>query len=436
MSDPGGKIGDAGQTAPVTAGSLSRRARTAVMLATFLGWMGAGMEMSLLVPATRPAIQDFLASSLAADSSVSDAAALATRADQWLSWFIAAFLLGAAAGGLLFGWLGDRIGRSRAMGWSIIVYSVVTGLSYGVTTPGQLLVLRFLACLGIGGMWPCGVALLMESVPGLSRAFLAGWIGTSANVGFVLLGVLMLWFPITRESWRWVFLLGASPVLLGVLVLAALPESPQWMVAARTSSRATTGESVFRPPHLRRTLLGILLGTVPLLGGWASGQRLVPWAAQVGAAADRQDLVATVQIVFACGAVAGSLLGGWFASWLGCRLSYLAISGGSLLLSLTIFLANDPLQPSFLPLAFALGLVSTSFFGWLPYYLPMLFPVSVRAAGTGVAFNFGRIFSALALVSSTGLSVWFAGDVGHMGAATSVVYAVGIVAAWFIPEPE
>jgi hypothetical protein len=183
-------------------------------------------------------------------------------------------------------------------------------------------------------------------------------------------------------------------------------------------------------------LLGILLGTVPLLGGWASGQRLVPWAAQVAETAGRSDLVAQVQIVFASGAVAGSLLGGWFASWLGCRWSYLAISLGSLLLSLTIFLGNDPLQPNFLPLAFTLGLVSTSFFGWLPYYLPMLFPVSVRAAGTGVAFNFGRIFSALALMSSTGLSAWFAGDVGRMGAATSVVYAVGIVAAWWIPEPD
>ncbi len=415
---------------------LSRAARSAVLAATFLGWMGAGMEMSLLVPATRPAIQEFLAagpSSLPADMASRQ---LATSADQWLSWFIAAFLLGAAVGGLLFGWLGDRIGRTRAMGWSIVCYSLITGLSYLVTTPGQLLVLRFLACLGIGGMWPCGVALLMESVPGLSRAFLAGWIGTSANVGFVVLGVLMLWFPITRESWRWVFLLGTTPVALGVLVLAALPESPQWLADVRTRNRRTTDESVFRPPHLRRTLLGILLGTVPLLGGWASGQRLVPWAAQVAETAGRTDLVAQVQIVFASGAVAGSLLGGWFASWLGCRWSYLTISLGSLLLSLTIFLGNDPLQPTFLPLAFALGLVSTSFFGWLPYYLPMLFPVSVRAAGTGVAFNFGRIFSALALVSSTGLSAWFAGDVGRMGAATSVVYAVGIIAAWWIPEPD
>ena len=98
--------------------------------------MGAGIEMSLMIPTTRPAIQAMIGQ---------HSAAIEVTADQWLSWFVAAFLLGAAAGGLLFGWLGDRVGRVRAMASSIICYSLITGLGYFADTAEQLLVLRFVA---------------------------------------------------------------------------------------------------------------------------------------------------------------------------------------------------------------------------------------------------------------------------------------------------
>lgn len=412
--------------AQVNTPQLSAVARTTAMLAAFLGWMCAGMEMSLMVPVTRPAIQDFLGRSHPTN--------LETIADQWLSWFVAAFLLGAALGGLLFGWLGDRIGRSKAMGLSVLCYSLVTGASYFVTSPEQLLVLRFVACLGIGGMWPCGVALVMEASPNRSRAFLAGWIGTAANVGFLVLGIVMLYYPITRDSWRWVMVLGGCPAILGIAILLFVAESPKWLSReVQSAPPAPLGET-FRLPYLRRTLLGIVLGTVPLLGGWASGQRLIPWAGQVGEAAALVNLKATVQISWALGAVLGSLLGGWFASWLGNRLSYFWISALSLILSLYIFLVLDPMHPQFLVATFGIGLISTLYFGWLPYFLPTLFPVRVRAAGTGVAYNFGRIFSAIALLSSTALSTLFAGNIAKMGATTSLVYAAGILLVWMIPQ--
>lgn len=422
-----------------TVEALSAGGRRLVLIAAFLGWMCAGIEMSLMVPVTRPAIQDFTAMTAAgapanALEAIDARARLETLADQWLSWFVAAFLLGAALGGLVFGWLGDRIGRTKAMGLSILCYSALTGLSYVVNSPGQLLAMRFLACLGIGGMWPCGVALVMEAAPAMSRAFLAGWIGTSANVGFLILGLVMLRYPITRDAWRWVLLLGGSPVLLGLGVLAAVPESPRWLAQETQSApRAPLGET-FRAPFLRRTLLGITLGTVPLLGGWASGQRLIPWAGQVGEAEGLPQLKAAVQVSWACGAVIGSLGGGWFASWLGNRRSYFLISLLSLVLSGYIFLWLAPTMPQFLPAAFALGLISTLYFGWLPYFLPTLFPTRVRAAGTGVSFNFGRIFSALALMSSTMLSEFFRGNIPKMGAATSLVYAAGLMIVWLIPQ--
>jgi hypothetical protein len=83
--------------------------------------------------------------------------------------------------------------------------------------------------------------------------------------------------------------------------------------------------------------------------------------------------------------------------------------------------------------ALILGLVSTIFFGWLPYFLPELFPTSVRATGAGVSFNFGRIVSAVAVLSTTALTDYYRGDVARMGAALSFVYALGMVVIWMVP---
>jgi MFS family permease len=407
-----------------------------VLLAVFLGWMFAGVEMALMVPTARPAIQDFVtAGKLAASATANQTVHVETLADKWFSWYLVAFLLGAACGGIGFGWLGDRAGRVRAMGLSILCYSAVTGLSYFAQTPGQLLLLRFVACLGIGGMWPCGVALAAEAWPSATRPMLAGLIGAAANVGFLALGLIMLRHPVTRESWRWVLLLGGSPVVLALLVLWCVPESPGWIETRRgeVSKPASPVREIFRPPLLWSALLGIALGTIPLLGGWASGQRLVPWAGQVADQAGLPQLKALPQTWQAVGAVLGSLLGGWFASRVGRRLSYFLISLGSLALSSYIFLMLRPTDREFLWAAFALGFVSTSFFGWLPYFLPDLFPTRVRATGTGVAFNFGRVFSAAAILASAALSELFRGDLSRMGAATSLIYGFGLVVVWFIP---
>ena len=127
------------------------------------------------------------------------------------------------------------------------------------------------------------------------------------------------------------------------------------------------------------------------------------------------------------------MLGGWAASLLGKRLSYALISAGSLGLSAFIFLGLTPAHPLFPWAAFGLGFVSTMFFGWLPYFLPELFPTQMRATGIGVSFNFGRILSAVALLSSVSLSRWFEGDIAKMGAVTSLVYAGGLVLAFAIP---
>jgi len=315
---------------------------------------------------------------------------------NWFSRYICAFLLGAAVGGLLFGWLGDRIGRAKAMGLSIICYSALTGLAYFAQSPSQLVALRFLACLGVGGMWPNGIALASEAWANISRPLLSGLIGTSANLGFMLLALIALYQPITPDHWRWVFLLGAAPVFLGIGVLLFVPESPRWLASARTSGSqksASPVAEVFRPPLLKYTMIGICLGMIPLLGNWGGANWLVPWAGQVGGE-DDPYLKAWTQWTRSGGAALGALLGGWLASRFGRRTTYFLVSLASLLSSSFVFWTLTPGDPGFLAGVFVLGFFGTVYFGWLPLYLPELFPTRVRATGSGVTFNFGRILVA------------------------------------------
>jgi MFS family permease len=407
--------------------TLSRRRRLGILIAAFLGWFFAGYVMAIGNVAGRPALRSM---GLSEESEIL----------AWMSRLVSAFLLGAAAGGLAFGWLGDRIGRAKAMAASILWYSAFTGVACCARTPAQLVVLRFVACLGVGGMWPNGIALVAEAWSDVSRPFLAGVIGASANFGFVLLAVVARTAEVTLQSWRWVFAYGATPGILGFLALVAVAESPSWLRSqvARTSGTALRRSSViaevFRRPLLGPTVTGILLSAIPFLGNWGGANWVVTWSDEVGERLDRPGLKAEAQLARSLGGAIGSLIGGWLASLLGRRKAYFLISLASLGASAHLFWLLEPGARGFLTSVFVLGFFGTVYFGWLPLYLPELFPTHVRATGSGVTFNFGRILTALAvLLLGEGKSV-FAGDYARVGQVTALVYVIGMVVICFAPD--
>src|SRR5690606_3705657 len=173
----------------------------------------------------------------------------------WMSIIIAMFLVGAALGGVVFGWLGDRIGRTRAMVWSVLSYSLLSGLCAFATEPWHIAGLRFLAALGMGGEWALGVALVMEIWPTKSRPLMAGMIGAAANVGFLVValvslglnnvitgvgGFLDLVLPtaavealLANGAWRMLFLLGAVPAFMTLFIRLFVPESERWHEAVK-----------------------------------------------------------------------------------------------------------------------------------------------------------------------------------------------------------
>jgi MFS family permease len=439
----------------ISIAQLSIAQRWLLLTAAFAAWMFAGMSISLFVLISRPAIVDILGDVVASEH-------MERAAAQWFAWYQCAFLLGAAAGGWIFGAMGDARGRTSAMGYSVLCFALLTGAAYFVDNPYLLWIFRFTACLGIGGVWPNAVALAVEGLPNVSRPLLAGLMGTAANVGFVLLGIICYVFPITPDHWRWVLLVGSTPAILGVFTLLFVPESPRWLAgrSAATSSEAAAQpvREIFRPPLLGRTMIGICLGGIPVIGTAANANWLVPWADQVAAARATETvapmvaprtstnaiptvkpqndprLKAKTQILRSGGAVFGSLLGGWLASLLGRRLTYFLISLSSFLTSSYIYSFLTPNDPLFGTFAFLLGFVGVTYFGWLPLYLPELFPTRVRATGTGVTFNSGRILAAISVLGAGVLAGFFHGDYGKVGTFTGLVYVAGMVAICFAPD--
>src|SRR5271168_1805910 len=147
----------AGKANPLdpTRSPLPHAGRWMALTAALLGWMFDGLEMGLFPLVARPALKALLPPS--ENGQVPDA-----EVALWFSGATAAFLVGAATGGVLFGWLGDRLGRVRAMTLSVLTYALCSGLGGFAQSPVQIVVLRFFSALGMGGEWSLGVALVME----------------------------------------------------------------------------------------------------------------------------------------------------------------------------------------------------------------------------------------------------------------------------------
>src|SRR5207249_8292710 len=164
--------------APMTA-TPSRLGRMLALAAALLGWMFDGLEMGLFPLVARPALRELLGAGTGEDV-----------VGKWFGVITAGFLVGAATGGVVFGWFGDKIGRVRAMTVSVFVYAGCSGVCAFVQEPWQLAVLRFAGALGMGGEWALGVALVMELWPNRGRGWLAGVIGGFGNFGYALVGTV------------------------------------------------------------------------------------------------------------------------------------------------------------------------------------------------------------------------------------------------------
>ena len=395
-----------------------------VLLAAFGGWLFDGFEMGLFPLVARPALTSMYHGAAGVDGHVG----------IWMGYITAMFLLGAALGGLIFGWLGDRIGRVRAMAISILIYSMFTGLGYFATEPWHLAVFRFIAALGMGGEWSLGVALVMECWPDGWRPLLAGIIGAAANVGYLLVAGVGNVVSVTPDSWRWMWLLGIAPSFLVFLILLFVPESERWKTSAAQGPSSPL-RIIFSRTYLRSTLLGIAFASIALIGTWATVQWIPVWVDQmVGPSMPKAKAV--IAMISASGAIVGGLIGPLLGGKMGRRPAFFLLCLASLITCGILYRTGITYGWLFQGIVFLVGTTTAAFYGWFPLFLPELFPTCARATGQGVCFNTGRIFAAIGAVLSGRLVDFFGGDYARMGSVIGLVYVLGIVLIWFVPETK
>ena len=431
-----------------------------VLMAAFLGWLFDGYEIGLFPVIARPALKSLL-------GAVGD-----DKVGPWMGWITAGFLLGAACGGLVFGWLGDRIGRVKAMAISILTYSLVTGLGYFAASPTHLAIVRFISALGMGGQWSLGVALVMECWPEKWRPLLAGAIGAAANVGFLLVGLTARLYHVTPESWRWMLVVAAFPAFLVVFIILLVPESERWKQSVEAGGTHPLLE-VLGPVLWRRTAVAIALASIALIGTWGSVQWLPLWANQMvsvqgfaqvkadhpewyaagGATAGTDEFqarttaetivkqnagkaTADMQMIQGLGAILGTLLAPLIGARLGRRPAFFLLCLASYAVCAVTFKTVTSFTSAFLGLAFVMSLFTASFYGWFPLYFPELFPTRARATGQGLSYNFGRIFAAIGAVTQGQLVAAFGGSYSRAGAIVTLVYLLGMLIIWLAPETK
>jgi MFS family permease len=267
---------------------------------------------------------------------------------------------------------------------------------------------------------------------------LSGFLGSAINLGILCLSQVARHHPITPNSWRWLFHWCAFPAVLGLTILFFLPESPIWLRISRIKNSVQEKPLKVSILHKRNRITlfkAIIIGSIPLVGAWAASKWMIPWADQV-AGPENPGYKAATQGWWALGATLGGFAGALLSSRIGPKRSYAIIGLSATIATCGLFLFTMPLEPIFLPLIFIQGLIATMFFGWLPLYLPAMFPTEVRAACTGIAYNTGRFLTALGVLASSILVRLFDGNYASIGAAAGCIYAMAILMAFYIPTSD
>lgn len=419
--------------------------RWLALIGGLLAWTFDGVEQGVYAIMTRealkdliPSVQDLMQQVSALGAQNQEAAALILQADQtvshYFSWALAMWLWGAALGGVLFGRWGDRHGRVRMLIFAVITYSVFTGLSALSQHWSHFLACRFLGAMGLGGAWPLSVALIVETWPDRYRSVLAGLMGAGANVGFFIAALYSRKMIGYGFDWRWVIGMGFVIGMSSILILIFIPEPTKWVLSKAKKQKSRLAD-LFSPRYRRSTIVGSLLSTVALLGTWGSFLWLATYVDQIAEGTEYQGTARSIVAQWqSYGQIFGGFMGGILAGLMGNKLSwsFLCITAWASVFAL--FGLNDTFGYQVLWMGAFAGLFVTAFFGWLPKYLPELYPTRIRASGQGFSFNIGRVLAGFGVLGTGALVDFFGGKYQYGAMAMSCIYLLGLVVIIFAPN--
>jgi SHS family lactate transporter-like MFS transporter len=343
----------------------------------------------------------------------------------WYSFFVLTMMYALrGVGGLVFGHVADKIGRRNALVFTVLGYSLatgLTGLSWNVTS---LLVFRGLSGLFIGGEY-VGYSYTMEIVPKRWRGHFSGAIVSSYSAGFLLAtGSYAIATTIKGSSfdsggdWRWLFFVGIVPALIALWLRLGVSESPAWKDAA--SRKTTVGVplfEIFKPRYLRRTLHSWIMMAALL---WSYDVVVLAQPTMLDNFNLPSGRVSTLILISNVGSLVAALVGGWLSQRIGRRKSLLVIC---IVGVPAAFLAAPfwmlPTIPVYIYLAvfgFIGSFVFEAGFGVMPAFLSERYPTEIRATGATGTYNLGQVVAGFSL---TILALTFGGG--------TKTFTVGIV---------
>lgn len=378
-----------------------------VLLATWLGWgfdAFDGLLFNFVAPNCIPALLG-----LTIGSPEAKAPTL-----YWTGLLTSVLLLGWAVGGVLFGILSDRIGRTKTLLLTILLYSLGTFVSAFAPNIWVFTGCRIIASLGIGGEWAAGAALVAEVVPERLRVEAGALLYTSAPLGlflatFVSDQITRVIAPGSPEvSWRYVFLTGIMPVAVVLLIRFLIREPERWQRIEKHS--AAHIRELFARQYRRTTVGGLAIAVVALLTWWNCNAFIPVIAAGLAQEAAKAQNVTdgrAVQLLveqwkaattysFTAGGLIGTLLTIPVAKFLGRKWMFASYFLLSTLAILTTFGSKAPASMQLWSgLYFMMGLSVFGVLSSFTYYLPELFPTRLRATGAGFCYNTGRVITAV-----------------------------------------
>jgi MFS family permease len=399
-----------------------------VLFVAWLGWVFDAMDATIYAIVLHPALHDLL-----------HTASGPPTAEQ-IGWYggiiFSIFLIGWAIGGITFGVLADRFGRTKVLIATIIIYAVFTGAAALAETWWHLAIARFLTALGIGGEWAAGASIVAETWPEEKRAKAAGILQSAWAVGFFLAATMNLTLR-DAYGWRGLFIIGILPAFVALLVRWWVKEPERWIHAHEQKAIPLT--AIFQGDLRRATFVGSTLAFVAVFGLWGATNWAPTLIRELPDLKGLEPATLTKYVSYAimalnAGAIFGYLGFGPLADRFGRRPIFAFMCLGSLIMLPVTYLTPSS-YIGVLMLLPILGFFNNGIFSGFPIYLPELYPTQLRATGAGFCFNAGRVLASASPI----LTGWLVATLGTFGRAASTValiYLLGLVVLLFAPETK
>jgi MFS family permease len=425
-----------------------------VLLVASLAWFFDCLDQRIFSLARNPALAALKAVGTT-DKNVQDFGKVVT----------AFFLIGWGVGGLIFGALGDKFGRTRMLSLAILIYSLFTGLSFFSVGWWDFALFRFLTGVGVGGVFGLAVALIAETVPPQARTQSLGLLQILSAFGNISSSLVLMgatWLEAHQmvakgQSWRYMFLVGAVPALMVVLIFRFIREPEPWLRLKEQGLLPKGGifspyRGLFTNRRWRRNLIvGALIASTGVVGLWAIGEYAVDLQTNLfntyyhvpkgQTSAEVSNAKALAFLFNQIGAAIGMWLFTRVALTAGRRVAFLL--GFSSALVVTAFVYWKMTTPFdaywMMPL---MGITQLSVFAGFSIYLPELFPSSMRSTGTSFCYNLGRFAAAGGSFFSAILSTQvFGGLVSPLPLRYSAIsmcalFLIGLAVLPFAPETK